>query len=159
MWLTVNHNTGITSRESVRCSRCIARASELGSYQSKLCNSRGYEWLQKYKDSLKDCFENLNIAMRKILCKYAIEDKQKSGCVNTQLTWKLIWSSAGECGSSRPGSTRPGHIGLFLYSLLFSIIRMPVSFWLIKNVQQKFEGIMFGRIYIVSLSILTILAY
>ena len=29
----------------------------------------------------------------------------------------------------------------------------------IKNAQQKFEGIMYGRTYILGLSILTILAY
>ena len=65
--------------------------------------------------------------------------------------------------SSRPGSTRPGHLGLVLYSLLFSIIRMPVPFFfmcfVLMFIQQKFEGIMFGRIYILGLSILTILAY
>ena len=155
MWLTVNHNTGITSSESVRCSRCIARASELGSYQSNLCNSRGYEWLQKYKDSLKDCFENLNIAMRKIvfvnmqlrlrkirLRKYPIDLKAYLELCR-RMRVKSAWVNSAR-------SYRP---------LLFSIIRMPVSFWFIKNVQQKFEGIMFGRIYIVSLSILTILAY
>ena len=35
----VNHNTGITSGERVRCSKRIARASELGSCQSFFCNS------------------------------------------------------------------------------------------------------------------------
>ena len=39
VWLTVNHNTSVTSGESVRCSKRIARASELGSCQSNLCNS------------------------------------------------------------------------------------------------------------------------
>ena len=28
-----------------------------------LCNSRGYERLQKSKDSLEDCFENVNISL------------------------------------------------------------------------------------------------
>ena len=37
------------------------RSVELGSSQSNLCNSWGYERLQKSKDSLKDCFENVNI--------------------------------------------------------------------------------------------------
>ena len=37
------------------------RIVELGSCQSNLCNSWGYERLQKSKDSLKDCFENVNI--------------------------------------------------------------------------------------------------
>ena len=32
-----------------------------GSCQSNLRNSQGYEQLQKSKDSLKDCFENINI--------------------------------------------------------------------------------------------------
>ena len=59
--LVVNHKTNITSGEWVWCSKHIARASELGSYQSNLCNSWGYERLQKYKDSLKDCFENVHI--------------------------------------------------------------------------------------------------
>ena len=39
----------------------IARASELGSCQSNLCHSRGYERWQKSKDSLKACFENVNL--------------------------------------------------------------------------------------------------
>ena len=60
-WLAVNHNTSITSGEKFQCSKCIALARGLGSCQSNLCNSRGYEQLQKFKDSLKDCFENVNI--------------------------------------------------------------------------------------------------
>ena len=43
-------------------------------------------------------------------------------------------------GSSRPESTRPGHVGLVLYSMLFSI-SMPVPFWLVcvllKNVNKS----------------------
>ena len=35
VWLAVNHNTGVTSGERIRCSKRIARASELGSCQSK----------------------------------------------------------------------------------------------------------------------------
>ena len=42
-------------------SKRIARASELGSCQSNLCNSRGSDRLQKSKDSLKTCFENVKI--------------------------------------------------------------------------------------------------
>ena len=42
-------------------SKHIARASELGSCQSNSCHSRGYERLQKSKDSLKACFQNVNI--------------------------------------------------------------------------------------------------
>ena len=33
VWLTVNHNTSVTSGERIRCSKHIARASELGSCQ------------------------------------------------------------------------------------------------------------------------------
>ena len=47
--------------QCVRCSKRIASANKLGSCQSILCNSWGYERLQKSKDSLKDCFENVNI--------------------------------------------------------------------------------------------------
>ena len=61
VWLAVNHNTFVTSGETVRCSKRIARACELGSCQSNLCHSSGYENLQKSKDSLKTCFENVNI--------------------------------------------------------------------------------------------------
>ena len=39
VWLAVNHNTSVTSGELVQCSKRIARASELGSCQSNLCNS------------------------------------------------------------------------------------------------------------------------
>ena len=59
-WLAVNHNTSVTSGEWV--SKCISQASELGSCQSNLCHSWGYEQLQKSKDSLKACFGNVNIA-------------------------------------------------------------------------------------------------
>ena len=61
VWLTVNHSNSFTSGELIRCSQRIAQASELGSCQSYLCQSRGYEWLQKSKDSLKAYFENVNI--------------------------------------------------------------------------------------------------
>ena len=66
----------------------------------------------------------------------------------------------GECGSSRPessrpGSTRPGYIRLVLLlpSIFIRGARMRCVLY-IKNVQQKFEGLMFGPIYIVGLSIL-----
>ena len=61
VWLAVNHSICVTSGKWVRCSKRIAWASEFGSSQSNLCNSWGYERLQKYKDSLKDCFKNVNI--------------------------------------------------------------------------------------------------
>ena len=61
VWLAVNHNTSITSGEWDRCSKRNAWASELGSCQLNLCSSWGYERLQKSKDSLKDCFENVSI--------------------------------------------------------------------------------------------------
>ena len=38
VWLAVNRNTSITSSERVRCSKRIARVSELGRCQSNLCN-------------------------------------------------------------------------------------------------------------------------
>ena len=50
-------------------------------------------------------------------------------------------------GSSRPWSTQPGHFGLVLYSLLFSINDASTildAMCFIKNVQQKLEKIMFG---------------
>ena len=47
--------------------------------------------------------------------------------------------------SSPPGSTEPGHLDLILHSKLFSI-KDGVCF-IKKNVQQKFQGIMFGPIY------------
>ena len=61
VWLAVNHNISVTSGEWIWCSKRIERASGLGSSQSKLCHSWGYERLQKSKKSLKACFENTNI--------------------------------------------------------------------------------------------------
>ena len=43
--------------------KCIAQESELGSCQSNLFLSWGYEQLQKSKDSLKACFKNVNILL------------------------------------------------------------------------------------------------
>ena len=60
VWFAVNDNTSDTSGEWVWCLKRSAQASELGSCQSKLCNSWGYDRLQKSKDLLKDCFENVN---------------------------------------------------------------------------------------------------
>ena len=54
VWLAVNHKTCVISM-------CSAGASELGICQSNLCHSLSYERLQKFKDSLKACFENVNI--------------------------------------------------------------------------------------------------
>ena len=42
-----------------RFSKCIARASELGSCQSNLCISGGYERLRNSIDSLKTCFNDV----------------------------------------------------------------------------------------------------
>ena len=47
IWLTVNHNTSVTSGEWILCWQCTAWASELGSCQSNLCHSWGYEWSKK----------------------------------------------------------------------------------------------------------------
>ena len=64
-----NHNTSITSCEWLRCSESIGRESELGSCQSNLCKSWGYERLQKnYNASLKDLFENVNIMKWSWVC-------------------------------------------------------------------------------------------
>ena len=52
----------------VRCSTRIARASELGSCQSNSCISRSFERLHKSKDSLKECFENVNITLYWFYC-------------------------------------------------------------------------------------------
>ena len=61
VWLAVNHNTSVTSGEWIWCWKRIAQASEPSSCQSNVCLSWGFERLQKSKDSLKDCFENVNI--------------------------------------------------------------------------------------------------
>ena len=39
VWLAVKNNTSVTSGEKVRCSKRIARTSELGRCQSNVCNS------------------------------------------------------------------------------------------------------------------------
>ena len=61
VWLAIKHNTSVTSGEWVRWSKRIAWESALGSCQLNSCNLWGYEGLQKSKDSLKVCFENVNI--------------------------------------------------------------------------------------------------
>ena len=63
VWLAVNHNTSVTSGKWAHCWKHITWACELGSCQTNACNSWGYEQLQKSKDSLKDCFENVNIIL------------------------------------------------------------------------------------------------
>ena len=50
-----------------RCSKRIAQAMSLAAVNQILCNSLGYEQLQKSKDSLKDCFENVNIIKMNLL--------------------------------------------------------------------------------------------
>ena len=63
-----------------------------------------------------------------------------------------VKSVLGQVGmSSRPGSTRPGYIGLAYY--FHKECQYEVCY-IYKNVQQKVERIMFGAIYIVGLSIL-----
>ena len=71
MRLAVNHNTSITSFEWIQCWKRIARASEIGSCQSNLGNSWGYELLRKSKDSLKDCFENVNNCIRYMVSEWS----------------------------------------------------------------------------------------
>ena len=65
MGLAVNQNTSVTSMFEVYCT-----ASELGSCQSNSCHAWGYEQLHKSKDSLKACFENVDIdnCYRNISC-------------------------------------------------------------------------------------------
>ena len=60
VWLKVIHNTSFTSGELAQCLKRITWASELGSCQSYLCTSLGFEQFQKSKGSFKDCFENVN---------------------------------------------------------------------------------------------------
>ena len=62
MLLTVNHNTSGTSGEWIRCAKLIAWASELGSCQSNFMLFMRLWAVAKYKDSLKACFENVNIS-------------------------------------------------------------------------------------------------
>ena len=50
-----------------RCSKRIAPAMSLAAVNQITCNSLRYEQLQKSKDSLKDCFENVNITKMNLL--------------------------------------------------------------------------------------------
>ena len=62
-------------------------------------------------------------------------------------------SALGHVGLSQVGLC---HLGLVLYSLLFSIkdaSTILVGMFYSKNVQQKFEGILFGATYIAGLTI------
>ena len=43
---------------------CTTWVSELGTCQSNVCYSWAYERLQKSKDSLKNCFENVNMRFK-----------------------------------------------------------------------------------------------
>ena len=61
VWLAVNHNTSVTSSEWTQCSKRIARATELGSCQSNFLLFMRLWLLQNSKDSLKACYENVNI--------------------------------------------------------------------------------------------------
>ena len=61
VWLPVNHNASITSANEFDVSKRIARASELGSCQSICVIHEAMNGCIKSKDSLKDCFENVNI--------------------------------------------------------------------------------------------------
>ena len=86
VWLAVNHNTSVTSDE---CLKRIAREGELGSCQSNLCCSRGYERLQKSKDSLKLCFENVN------LCYHVLNVRQVR--LSIQRYHGRVWHSRHKC--------------------------------------------------------------
>ena len=61
MWLAVNHNIGITSGERVRCSKRIARKSETGSCHQICLIHVAMNGCKISKDSLKACFENVDI--------------------------------------------------------------------------------------------------
>ena len=60
-------------------------------------------------------------------------------------------SALGQLGLGQLGLCQLGQVILaWSYIAYYFQLRMPVPFWfvyvLLKNVQQKFEGIMFGRI-------------
>ena len=57
----LNHNTSVTSGQWIHCSKRIAWQVSLAAVNQILCCSWGYERLQNSKDSLKACFENVNI--------------------------------------------------------------------------------------------------
>ena len=61
IWLAVNHNTSITIANECGVLSALHGQVSLAAVNQILCNSRGYERLQKSKDSLKDCFENVNM--------------------------------------------------------------------------------------------------
>ena len=104
----VAHNTSVTSGEWVRCSKRIARASELGSCQSNLCNSWGYERLQKSKDSLKDCFENVNIWKMNPLTGTALTSSNQSmACIKTLAVGTGVGSLGGISSEESSGCGVP----------------------------------------------------
>ena len=47
----------------------------LAAVNQNLCSSLGYERLQKSRDSLKDCFENVNIELNTCTMKYILFTK------------------------------------------------------------------------------------
>ena len=59
MWLAVNHNTSITSDEWVRN---VLHGQVSSAAVNQICVIHGaMNGCKKSKDSLKDCFENVNI--------------------------------------------------------------------------------------------------
>ena len=103
VWLAVNHNTSIISVEWVQCSKCITRTSELDRVQLNLCNSWGYEQLQKSNDSLKNCFEIINIFLS-ISLKHVFWVLIETVHLSTQNIYvkKIIFSYALISGGLRP---------------------------------------------------------
>ena len=61
MWLTVNHNTSITSGNEIDVRSVLHGQVSFAAVSLILYNLRGYEWMQISNDSLKDNFENVNI--------------------------------------------------------------------------------------------------
>ena len=59
VWLAVNHNTSIATGKWVWCWSVLQVS--LAAVNQILFDSWGNEQLQKFKDSLKECFKNVNI--------------------------------------------------------------------------------------------------
>ena len=65
VWLAVNQNTSITFGERFRCSKRIARASELlAAVNQNYLIHEVMNVCKKSKDSFKDRFENVNILIK-----------------------------------------------------------------------------------------------